>query len=331
MRNEICHFLIIKEQDTTLLTVPLRIQDPCVPPVNQNKRKVFIERSDIVLKRTQYLRKVRQLRRERRPLIYLDETWVDCNITFSKWWQSQAVLGVVQRGNASQRIIVLYAGGDTGILPDTSLVYKENTTSGDYHGQMNSTIFEKWTSEKLITNLPPNAVLILYNASYHTVQVNKYPTKASRKEEISHWLLNKNVQFSPVLRKVELMELVKQNAPKEKSYKFDSMLEKHDFTALRLPPYHCDINAIEFVWGEIKQFVRNCNTTGDMVMNKLLIITKEALESVTMEEWKKYCTHVENVENDYWEKDGLIKDLSESLIISSDEDNVDMCSDCDTE
>ncbi|XP_035228504.1 uncharacterized protein LOC118200648 [Stegodyphus dumicola] len=155
---------------------------------------------------------------------------------------------------------------------------------------MNSTVFEKWTSEKLIPNLPPNAVVILDNAIYHTVQVNKCPTMASRKGEIIHWLLNKNVQFSPVLRKVTLIELAKQNTPKEKSYKFDSILEKHGFTALRLPPYHCDINAIEFVWSEIKQFVRNCNTTGDMEMNKLLKITKEALESVTIEKWKKYTT-----------------------------------------
>lgn len=57
-------------------------------------------------------------------------------MTFSKRWQSETVFGVVQSGNASKRIIVLCAEGDMGFLPNTKLIYKAKTTTGDYHGQM---------------------------------------------------------------------------------------------------------------------------------------------------------------------------------------------------
>ena len=135
----------------------------------QKKRKVLLEREDIILKRIQYLRNMKKYRSEGRPIIYLDETWVDSNLTFSKCWQSEEIEGVLQTGNASRRIIVLCAGGSMGFLPHTNLIYKANTTQGDYHGQMNSSIFEKWAHEKLLPNLPENAVIVIDNAPYHTV------------------------------------------------------------------------------------------------------------------------------------------------------------------
>lgn len=69
-----------------------------------------MEREDIVLKRIQYLRNIQRYRSENRPIIYIDETWVDSNMTFSKCWQLEEVNGVLETGNASRRIIVLCAG-----------------------------------------------------------------------------------------------------------------------------------------------------------------------------------------------------------------------------
>ena len=41
--------------------------------------------------------------------------------------------------------------------------------------------FFKWVKEKLIPHLPPKSVLIIDNAPYHNLQVDKCPTQASRK------------------------------------------------------------------------------------------------------------------------------------------------------
>ncbi|KFM57944.1 hypothetical protein X975_18185, partial [Stegodyphus mimosarum] len=51
-----------------------------------------------------------------------------------------------------------------GFIPNTSLIYIANSTTGDHHGQMNSSVFKKWANKKLISNLPPNSIIIIDNA-----------------------------------------------------------------------------------------------------------------------------------------------------------------------
>ncbi|KFM62995.1 hypothetical protein X975_11209, partial [Stegodyphus mimosarum] len=123
------------------------------------------------------------------------------------------------------------------------------------------------------------------------------------------------------MRKIELLNIVKEHLLPKKTYKFDVMLEEHGFTALRLPPYHCDINAIEYVWADIKHFIRAQNITADINMEKLLKLTEHAIENVTIEKWKNYCAHVESLENAYWEKDGILEEMCDSLVISLDDDD----------
>jgi hypothetical protein len=46
------------------------------------------------------------------------------------------------------------------------------STTGDYHGQMNAAIFEKWAVEKLIPSLPDQSVIVLDIAPYHCLQID---------------------------------------------------------------------------------------------------------------------------------------------------------------
>jgi hypothetical protein len=64
-----------------------------------------------------------------------------------------------------------------GFLKDADLVYKAGMTPGDYHRQVNSSNFKKWVRDKLLQHLPANSVVVLDNAPYHSVQVNKAPTE----------------------------------------------------------------------------------------------------------------------------------------------------------
>jgi hypothetical protein len=43
---------------------------------------VFVERPHIVDWRCRYLREIRRYRAENRPIIYIDESWIDNNLTF---------------------------------------------------------------------------------------------------------------------------------------------------------------------------------------------------------------------------------------------------------
>jgi hypothetical protein len=128
------------------------------------------------------------LRSEGRRIFYLDESWVDSNLTFKKCWQSEEVKGLCTDGNAGKRLIMVHAGSHAGFLQGTGLIYKAGSASGNYHCRMNSTNFEKWVREKILQNLPPSSAVVLDNAPYHSVQADKALSKYSVKSEMISWL-----------------------------------------------------------------------------------------------------------------------------------------------
>ena len=65
------------------------------------------------------------------------------------------------------------------------------------------------------------------------------------------WLRRNNVPFDERMLKVELLHLCKTHKP-EPRYVVDEMLKEHGHTAIRLPPYHADLNPFELIWANLK-------------------------------------------------------------------------------
>ncbi|XP_055928589.1 uncharacterized protein LOC129959724 [Argiope bruennichi] len=251
-----------------------------------NKRKFLIERPDIVFWRNNYLRKMRQSRKR-----------AEINV------------------NSKNRLIIVHAGSSTGFIPGAQLIYKASTKTGDYHGQMNYENFEKWVLEKLIPNLRPKSVVCMDNAPYHTKVANPTPTKYSTKKEMTDWLINNGIECDRKMRKAELYSLIDRNLPKEIIYKIDSIIKENGHYVLRLPPYHCDLNAIEYVWSSVKRLIKERNITGDLSLENLQNLLCDALGGVSSKEWEAHCRHVEKLENSYWEKDGILEEVVDELVV----------------
>jgi hypothetical protein len=100
-------------------------------------------------------------------------------------------------------------------------------------------------------------VIVMDNAAYHSVQEDKKPMMTSTKANMQAWLQRHDVEFDNSLRKCDLLKLIKQNGS-ENVYEIDELLKAAGHEVLSLPPYHPDLNPIEFVWGDIKgQLARN--------------------------------------------------------------------------
>lgn len=280
-----------------------------------SRREILMERPDIVFWRNRYLREMKKHRSNNRCIVYIDETWIDSNLTFGKCWQDDKMTGVKVDINSKNRLIVVHAGSSNGFIDGAELVYKASTTVGDYHGQMNFQNFEKWTLEKLIPSLPPNSVICMDNAPYHTKKVDPVPTKYATKTVMVDWLLQKGLAHDPTMRKAELYDIISKNAPKSATYRIDSLLKQEGHEVVRLPPYHCDLNAIEYVWSSVKRFIRENNVDGDLSLEKLKVLLSQAFTKVTANEWASYCKCVVKKENEYWERDGLTEDVVDKLII----------------
>ncbi|CAH2101251.1 unnamed protein product [Euphydryas editha] len=100
---------------------------------------------------------------------------------------------------------------------------------------MNFVNFSKWTRVKLL----PNSVILLDNASYHSVQKDKKPTRTSTKAIMQAWLQKRNVEFDIFVRICDFLNLIKQYGS-ENVYKIDEILKAAGHEVFRLLPYHPD-------------------------------------------------------------------------------------------
>lgn len=118
---------------------------------------------------------------------------------------------------------------------------------------MNAENFEKWIQEHLLPNIPPQSVIVLDNAPYHSKILDKVPTRYSTKPTMLAWLQKNNIVHDSRSRKADLIEIINQHKPQEKIYRADATLQAHGHIVLRLPPYMCDLNPIELAWAAVKR------------------------------------------------------------------------------
>lgn len=83
----------------------------------------------------------------------------------------------------------------------------------------------------------------------------------------------------------------------------------------------CEFNPIELAWAKVKRLIREQNITADMSLKKLEVATREAIHNVTKDDWMGYCQHVVKVEDSFFEKDGIIDDVVDRIVVSLDEDS----------
>ena len=96
------------------------------------------------------------------------------------------------------------------------------------------------------------SVIVVDNASYPKVQINRRPTSNARKGDILFWLDKHEICYSSGMTKVELYDLIRMHKPQYETFAIDCLLSDHGHTVIRLPPYYPDLNPIEKIWGIMK-------------------------------------------------------------------------------
>ncbi|KAJ4435156.1 hypothetical protein ANN_23732 [Periplaneta americana] len=226
---------------------------------NNQGRKMLMHRSDVVVKRFHFLRKIREYRSPNSPIIYHEE--MDGNI-------------------------------------------------------------KNWFINTLLPNIPHNSVIVMDNASYHSVELNKAPVSSTKKIEMQAWLRYHNILYDPCYTKPVLYDIVKRSKDRFRTYEIDTVavqpLQSDTVhTVLRLPPYHCDFNPIELIWTQVKSDVAKHNT--DFKIRKTKELFEAALEKITPENWSSACEHVRYIEDFYRSKEGIVDELLDSFAINLEE------------
>ena len=111
-----------------------------------------------------------------------------------------------------------------------------------------------------------------------------------------------------------LYELIKLKKDSFRVYEIDRIAETHGHTIVR---YHCDFNAIELIWAQVKIHVAKHNIS--FKSGEVKALFDSAIRKVAPENWKRACEHVIKTEQFYWEKDGLVDDITDRLVINLEE------------
>jgi hypothetical protein len=179
----------------------------------------------------------------------------------------------------------------------------------------------KWLQEKLIPNLESKSVIVVDNASYHNVQLNRHPTSNTRKGEMLSWLDERGIRYSSDITKAELYDLIKRHKPQYETFAIDHLLAHHGHTVLRLPPYHPDLNPIEKMWAIVKNRIAAKNVT--FKLQDVQHLAEQNFAAVTTEEWAAVCRHVQTVEEEYMSREHEMDSVMEKITINADDDDDD--------
>jgi transposase len=274
------------------------------------RRDSLKEQDRVILARRHYLRTKRANKNPdgtlKRPEVYVDETYLNKNHSSRfTWYLNDDGPSVNKPSGVGPRLIVVHAVTKDGWIDGAQLVFEAKKRTGDYHGQMNWDNFSRWVKTQLFPNVPPKSIIILDNARYHNVFVDDcFPNKCSSKEQLRHWLTRNRYPWHEDMLKAELLELCSRLSPVPE-YKLDRLALEHDFSILRTPPYHPELQPIETCWAVVKNHMAdNCDYTMKGMRDRL----PEAFKQVTSHTLKEILSKVALQEENYWYEDEKLDD-----------------------
>lgn len=286
--------------------------------VKKNRNSALLEREDLITWRRTFLTKIKHYRAQNRPIYYLDETWVNAGETHSRSWLDTTVksshdaflkgltTGQKEPSGKGKRLIVLHIGSSDGFVPGGLLCFESKTKSTDYHDEMNGDTFYEWFV-RILPLLKENAIIVMDNASYHSVKKDKIPTMSCKKQYIIDWLESKGEIVTLPTCKNDLMKKVRILHNMYDKYVIDEYAMDHKKLVLRLPPYHCELNPIELAWSAVKSYVRTHNNT--FKIKDVLDLLKKGVDHVTPEMWSNFIGHVIKEEDNFLNLEHITDEL----------------------
>jgi transposase len=291
-----------------------------------SKRCGYYERlredPDNIALRTVYIQRYLSHLAEHRPIVYMDESWINKNAVLGRIWHdgTAETEDLVPAGKGT-RWILIGAGSKDGWIPNSFRMWKGNIISEDYHSEMNGEVFQDWLFKYLLPNVAPNSVLVFDRARYH-LELTKESNGASiqwSKDRLIDWLLSRNVKcedghvFSrgemSSLNKSYLWALCQIHRPANRFKVYDWIADWNsshgtDIRINILPVAHPQLNPVELIWNWIKVYVKSNNH--DYSMRTLEKLTKTRVAELDREWWRKACQKSHEFALGYQEVDEMV-------------------------
>ena len=229
---------------------------------------------------------------------------------------------------------MLHAGTEDGWIPGAALVFQSKRNTGDYHDEIQHLTFEEWFTCTLLPRIPHHSIMVMDNAPYHSRRKEQLPNKSWTLGKMMEWLSARGITYPVWPLKSEVWKIVECNRPHHPIYVIDEAahLASKDWHNLhksctqhywyvytghevvRLPVAHCELNPIELAWSQLKEYVRDNNRK--FTLKEVERLVHEGFHCVTPLKWKRMVHHVQQIEDHYWEHDGLYETMVDRFIIN---------------
>ena len=265
--------------------------------IQESKRNVSLRRA--------YLKRYFKWKKEGRPMVYMDESWINQKCTPKKVW-SDGSLEVVRETphGKGRRWILLGAGSEKGWIKNSFRMWKGTSKKEDYHTEMNGKVFHDWVHDWLLPNVPRNAVIVVDRAPYHLqlAERARRPKSGATKADLIDWIVKYNCEdaggakyTTAMLKEMTVAQLkpivqAKRLPPRYLLFDWLKAWNEQKGTDIRvnvLPIAHPQLNPIELVWSWLKTWVKKRNKKADM--NKILALTQQRVMQLNGKWWKKSC------------------------------------------
>ena len=144
-------------------------------------------------------------------------------------------------------------------------------------------------------------MIVIDNASYHSRNSEDYPISKWRKAQFQKWLSENNISFSPDALRSELWILCKRHRVEKTSKIVEEIAKRYGHVGhevLRLTPYHCELNAIELIWGDEKNYVTRENKS--MTIEGVEKLFRKRRGEINKEICQNCIQHVRSVDTGKW-------------------------------
>jgi len=269
-------------------------------------------KEDVVIaeQRIKYIKQLKAYRDEGRAIYFQDETWVNKYMTPLKTWMDETRGGGAPKlpQGKGARSIICHIGSKDGFLEGARPIYRGEKALQDseYHTEMNSEVFLDWMSKNVFGKIPNGSVIVLDRATYHMklTEDSKPASSNFSKQELAEWLLKRKIRARKYktiddfmnLKKVELCALCNKNKPKPR-YEVVELAKKSKVKVLFLPVSHPELNPIELVWSQLKDYIKKKNV--NYSLKEVEKHAKDFFDTFDEAEWAKCVDHVKRIEEEY--------------------------------
>lgn len=80
-------------------------------------------------------------------------------------------------------------------------------------------------------------------------------------------------------------------------------MNRYGHSVIRLPPYHPELNPIEKIWGNVKNWVAQRNVT--FKLSDVEKLARQKFAAIQPEDWVSVCRHAQNIEEEYMAKEHI--------------------------